>query len=112
MAKNMAKNMAKKPGKRYAYRYSDDKGRPLRYCPACMQDLTVPPRPLSGGVCLVLAGNAGRTWEVFTRLDEQGGLVDTPDDDDVAAGRHSATLCGGCLALLIDHPGVAEHEVG
>lgn len=79
----------------WSYLYQDDNGGPLKSCPACGHDLTQ-----EDGVDITLS-IGGRVFDVESRLDENGKLIDT-DDNAVAAGFHSATLCGGCGDMLCD----------
>src|SRR5438067_1962367 len=72
----------------------------LSDCPECAHSLTQ-----DGGVGLLLSVGS-LVVEAASRLDSAGRLVDTADGC-VAAGFHSATLCGGCGVLLLD---VAEED--
>lgn len=86
--------------RRYAYRYLVQGTEcPLRVCPHCDGNLTLPGR----GVIIVLYYGNGKSEaglvEASSSLDDDGHLIDV--DDQVAAGYHSATLCGGCGEQLL-----------
>lgn len=79
----------------FEYQYFDEGGGPLRRCPACRFDLTA-----DGGVMVHLAV-AGREFDVPSRLDADGRLLDTADRA-VSAGFHAGTHCGKCGELVTE----------
>ena len=82
----------------YAHNYLADDGQPLRRCPECGHDLTIPGR---GVVIQFVAGrNSAGQWETNGSL-RNGKLTDPTGD--VAKGYHAGTACVGCRALLDDY---------
>jgi hypothetical protein len=86
-----------------SYRYTTTDGQPLRRCPECAADLTLPDT-------VELEFYIHNLGEVSTCLQDDGTLVDVGDF--VANGYHSGTYCNRCSELLINHPDVQEHEDG
>lgn len=89
--------------KRYAYRYTDDAGAPILACPECGTRWDI-----NHGISLTISV-ADMLQDHDTLLDQDGNLVDV--DGEIAAGHHSGTYCGDCGKLLLDIPGVVEHQL-
>ena len=99
----------------YAYRYTEQDGRPLRYCPGCINDLTNPEHGVEIEFILDVLdmdddviGNDH--WTHMSNLDDQGNLLDV--DGEVAAGFHSQTVCAECYENLASFEEVTEEQVG
>ena len=83
----------------YGYRYlrRGDGCKPLAHCPECGAYLM---RHGLGVVIEFVSDCGSRHWDVESRLDDEGYLLDPTGE--VAQGYHSGTFCAGCGELLIN----------
>ena len=80
---------------RHAYLYLTEDGEPAWECPECHTNWNE-----EGGVD-ILFSVGGHSFQVPSRLDEEGQLVDV-EDGAVAKGLHAGTHCGHCCEPLVN----------